>query len=64
MHAQKPHGRFSNRVARIHFVPRVSELLQSVERLRDAWLVKRAVAVEARNRGRALDFGRPPHEHG
>src|SRR6185295_18576514 len=64
MHAQESHGGFSDRVARIDFVPGLRELPQSMEGLRRRRIVKRVVAFEARNRRCAFHLRRPPHDHG
>jgi len=50
MHPQEPYGGFADGVARIDFVPRMSEVLQSLEGLRHRRFGKSSVAFEARDR--------------
>jgi hypothetical protein len=49
MHTQEPHSDFADRIALVDFVPRVSEVLQSVEGLCRRLVVQRRIAIELRN---------------
>src|SRR5262245_32665456 len=63
MNSQESDGGFTDRIARIDFVPAVGQPPQSIERLVRRRDLERALAFEPCDRRRTLDFAGPPDEH-